>query len=541
MRRNNRSPKLLLGAALGLLLLTWAAGAEPWPYQPFNATHPVGNNFGEYQNYGGSPYYHDGIDLVTPWGQTQVFSVAHGTVTHITYNQPIYSGIMIGDPVSGGTGWLYWHIDANTFQYDIGDVVAENAYIGTTAVWPVANFNHVHFNRVRGTGGYPWSWYEAIDNPLLYMVPNTDIYPPEFEITYNGQTFAFAAQSGGTVLDPMALSGQVDIISRVKDNQGFPQWAGQPWKVDYWIEGAVNSVPLTNSVTFSGHIPPDNTVSVIYRTTYPMATQGDYDNRIYYFIVTNTDGDGFVELTDANYYWDTGAVAAGDYWVYVQAEDIGGTVVTDSMLCRVAGATSPDIALPETAHDFGPVLPGDAATWDLVVQNTGTDPLSVRSVSVDDPVFAAARSHFFVLPGEEELVAISFMPEAMGPYAGTLEIESDDPDEPLLTVALSGTGADYAAVEERAAAAPPLQIATLARGGLSVSFALAAASPARVEIFDVSGRRVRSADLGSLAAGTHDWVWDGAGETGAPLPSAVYLVRLSAGEQSFARTGLLLR
>ena len=35
----------------------------PWPIAP-NAQHPVGNTYGEYQNYGGAPYPHPGIDCM---------------------------------------------------------------------------------------------------------------------------------------------------------------------------------------------------------------------------------------------------------------------------------------------------------------------------------------------------------------------------------------------------------------------------------------------------------------------------------------------
>ena len=130
---------LALLAAIGIAT---AASAEPWPYMPFDQPHGLGNHFDTYQNYGGSPYYHDGIDLVTPDGPVACYSVSTGTITHLTYNQPYYSGIMIGEPISGGEGWLYWHINATTFQFDIGDEVMTNDYIGDTAYWTVAAFHH---------------------------------------------------------------------------------------------------------------------------------------------------------------------------------------------------------------------------------------------------------------------------------------------------------------------------------------------------------------------------------------------------------------
>ena len=106
------------------------AGALPWPYSPFDQAHGLGNAYEEYQDYGGGGYYHDGIDLVTPSGPVAVYSVSAGTLTHLTYNDPLYSGLMVGEPVAGGAGWLYWHIDSATMQFDVGDPVSDRRLPG---------------------------------------------------------------------------------------------------------------------------------------------------------------------------------------------------------------------------------------------------------------------------------------------------------------------------------------------------------------------------------------------------------------------------
>jgi flagellar hook capping protein FlgD len=85
----------------------------------------------------------------------------------------------------------------------------------------------------------------------------------------------------------------------------------------------------------------------------------------------------------------------------------------------------------------------------------------------------------------------------------------------------------------RALAAWPLPY----RGGeLKVSFAVASAPGgglgyAEVELFDVSGRRVRRVAQGSFAAGYHAAVWDGRDDRGASVADGVYFLRAStAGE-----------
>lgn len=538
----NRLHRHILCAIL-VLAAASLAGAEPWPYLPFDQTHGVGNHYGEYQNYGGSAYYHDGIDLVTPSGPTDTYSVSDGTITHLAYSDPLYSGIMIGEPISGGEGWLYWHINSTTFQYDIGDQVQTNDYIGTTAYWTVYSFHHVHFNKVRGTSGYPWGWYESIENPLLLMQPNDDPDPPVFETTYNGQKFAFRRDGQSTVLDAMALSGNVDIVSRIKDIVGMSQWGLNPWRIDYWIDGATQSVAPTRTVDFSGHIPPDATVGVIYSTQSPLQTRGNYDQRIFYFILTNTDGDGFVESGDASYHWPTGSFAPGDYWVYARASDIGGNVVTDSMLCVVAGTVSPDISLPETSHDFGDVAQGQTATWDLVVRNLGTTHLSIREVTSSNFVFQVNRSHFFVPPGGEVPITVSFTPPMQIAYLGTITIKTNDADEPLLQVSLSGRGVSPAAAEEGAGAAgfAFLGARALTGGGLALRYSLDRPGAVEMEIYDAAGREVRGASIPGAAAGVQSWSWDGRDGAGRAMPSGVYFVRIRSFDRSVTGSGVLLR
>lgn len=51
---------------------------------------------------------------------------------------------------------------------------------------------------------------------------------------------------------------------------------------------------------------------------------------------------------------------------------------------------------------------------------------------------------------------------------------------------------------------------------------------ARVEIFDISGRLLRSFNPGLVSAGTHPLIWDGRDSRGRPVPAGVYLARARA-------------
>jgi hypothetical protein len=79
------------------------------------------------------------------------------------------------------------------------------------------------------------------------------------------------------------------------------------------------------------------------------------------------------------------------------------------------------------------------------------------------------------------------------------------------------------------------------RGAGVVRFALPAASHARLEVFDLAGRRVRTLHDGAMAAGEHRQSWDGRDDHGLSLPDGVYLIRLESGSRSAVTRAVLLR
>ena len=71
---------------------------------------------------------------------------------------------------------------------------------------------------------------------------------------------------------------------------------------------------------------------------------------------------------------------------------------------------------------------------------------------------------------------------------------------------------------------------------LTVSFSLPDASPARIDLWDVAGRRLRTREVGALGAGSH--VVDLAGER---LPAGIYLIRLTRGDRALSARAVVIR
>ena len=103
----------------------------------------------------------------------------------------------------------------------------------------------------------------------------------------------------------------------------------------------------------------------------------------------------------------------------------------------------PVIAVNPESVDFGEVFVGASRTETVTIFNEGTGPLEITEVSVDNDAFSVdvdADSSFTVGLGDSTQVAVTFMPDEVGPETGTLTIESNDPETGTITVALSGEG-----------------------------------------------------------------------------------------------------
>jgi hypothetical protein len=100
----------------------------------------------------------------------------------------------------------------------------------------------------------------------------------------------------------------------------------------------------------------------------------------------------------------------------------------------------PDIALSDTAHDFGARVYGSVSAWSLKMINEGTDDLHVSSI-VSDMVDYQVTSPSFpetLAAGDTVTVSTSFTAATAGSTSATLTVSSDDPDENPMTISLSG-------------------------------------------------------------------------------------------------------
>ena len=331
-----------------------------WPLAPTDSTQPLGNNWGEYQYYGGLPYLHPGIDVMADTIHRPVYAVQSGIVKGwLTTSGDYHWRLAIADYETSDSveAWLYAHIDPYQFHKDVGESVAEGELIGCLVEWPITGFDHLHFARIKDAGAI-WQYgdWAFVENPLLIIQPYDDTTRPVFEDAYSNDRFAFCQNNTSTYLQPNNLYGGVDIVAKIHDDVGLPLYNPVwerliPYRISYEIRG-VDTLPSTTSFIFCGVLDYTQNVDVIYKDDAVCNTRGDYSHRDYYFIVSNTDGDSLIENTDAAYAWETSAFTNGDYWVIVEACDAAGNTQRDSMLVTVMNVSVAERDNIVSTHPF---------------------------------------------------------------------------------------------------------------------------------------------------------------------------------------------
>jgi len=114
-----------------------------------------------------------------------------------------------------------------------------------------------------------------------------------------------------------------------------------------------------------------------------------------------------------------------------------------------------DLTFPTTFIGFTSELP-------VTIRNVGTDVLTLSGHAISgDYAVTGLTTPLTLQVGEEVPLTVTFAPTMAGVRAGSLDISSDDPDEPVLSVPLSGMGL----VPPEMNVDPPAIITALAPGG----------------------------------------------------------------------------
>ena len=229
--------------------------------------------------------------------------------------------------------------------------------------------------------------------------------------------------------------------------------------------------------------------------------------------------------------------------------DSSDTGTNDDTFFVIAHTTNPSSYFrspPVTGHSVDNIAPGVpqnlAATYDQ-----GDILLSWDAAPEEDfqyhRIYRSTDPGFVPGPGNlvHETATTSWADTPADPNAAYYKVttldhagnESEPASLGTVTAVGGGNGAPVFAL--RGAMPNPL------RAGTSIAFELPADSPVSLEVFDVTGRRIRTLAAESMTSGNHEITWDGTDESGSRVAAGVYLYRLRAGELTATRRMVVIR
>jgi hypothetical protein len=204
-----------------------------WPF----AYNAIGWNIQSYQNYGSSPYFHHGLDILANSG-TAVYNRSGGQVVNVENYTPgndLYWEVAVLDPE--GYLWQYHHIEVGSIPQLIynkfaeykanpstGGFIPANTYIGNIVYWPTVTFgerfNHIHLN-ILGAGGYV--------NGFAFHTLLNDTSGPQIQ--------AIGLLQNNTIVSGSTVTGPYSMYVRARDLILHTAYYVPPYEIKYSVDG----------------------------------------------------------------------------------------------------------------------------------------------------------------------------------------------------------------------------------------------------------------------------------------------------------------
>ncbi|MEQ8924275.1 MAG: S8 family serine peptidase [Fulvivirga sp.] len=130
--------------------------------------------------------------------------------------------------------------------------------------------------------------------------------------------------------------------------------------------------------------------------------------------------------------------------INIESNDPLNPLVEVPVTLNVTGA--PNIQLSTTEINFEDIFITTSKIDSLIIQNSGSEVLNISQVNI--PEGFEVQYEFQQMPiGSEQKMYITFNPQDAKLYSGEIEIVSDDPDSPSVTIGVSGLGLNVPVID----------------------------------------------------------------------------------------------
>ena len=199
---------------------------HPWPV----TVESIGHNTASYQNYGGEPYFHHGLDIRADAGTDVLASVGGQVVNISNYGPgPAYWEVAVLD--DAGFLWQYHHVDRDSIPQNVWDAyrnrgrISTGTKIGEVYYWMVntygEQYHHIHLNVLSRGGAYR--------NPFNFLTPLADTKAPEF--------VEVGLLRNGYAQDPsLPIQGAYSIYATIHDLILHDKFVVPPHRITYQLD-----------------------------------------------------------------------------------------------------------------------------------------------------------------------------------------------------------------------------------------------------------------------------------------------------------------
>jgi hypothetical protein len=284
--------------------------SHQWPFPLLS----IGHNMQSFQDYSGSAYWHDGLDIRCLQDQP-IYAAAGGKVVNIQNyirGNHLYWEIAIQD--DEGFVWKYHHVAKESITQEIqkaytsGEKIAEGTLLGNVVQWPISSFgevyHHLHLLVVAADGRYI--------NPFLMMEPLTDTQAPVIS--------KIGLAKNHKPIDGTEVLGEHALFVEASDLVMHKKFILPPHKISYRLDNDEEKVMWTFVNIPSGK----NDVDFI-NDFYMKGTCGDYSCRKFYFNLNFS-----LEKPRGAF-----NLPAGEHQIEVMVEDVVGNKATKSFKWKV--------------------------------------------------------------------------------------------------------------------------------------------------------------------------------------------------------------
>ena len=126
----------------------------------------------------------------------------------------------------------------------------------------------------------------------------------------------------------------------------------------------------------------------------------------------------------------------------ITTNDLNNRTTIINLTASISGGLAVGGITVSGAFNFASVAIGSTKDLTLTIGNNGDLDLTGSLAVLGDAVFTASDAFFSLAGGEELAVTVTFAPTVAQIYSGSIVISSDDPNQPEVTVDLSGSGFD---------------------------------------------------------------------------------------------------